>query len=277
MTLLWPSFLKRIKLFLLSYTNSLTAIKSSNAPSPALPGHPAKATRDIHCQNQCPLSRSCFKSGCLSCTWHYWPLYCPWNSYFLTPLSQLSCFISLTSPGQFHLLTKVLCFGWPLWIDTSEGSVIWPTMCMIHQIPIAILVHTLSSLLLLFSDRGLPQGDGVHWSSAVRPGSTWEFTSLKAVPSSRCFSSSLSTLGLEIHISFPESPVCQLSIYRKEIKPVNPKGNQPSIFIGRIDAEAEVPTLWPPDAKSWLLRKDPDAGKDWRQEDKRATEDDMVG
>ena len=54
----------------------------------------------------------------------------------------------------------------------------------------------------------------------------------------------------------------------KEIKPVNPKGNQPWIFIGRTDAEAEFPILWPPDAKSELIRKDPDAGKDWGQEEK---------
>ena len=62
----------------------------------------------------------------------------------------------------------------------------------------------------------------------------------------------------------------------KEIKPVNPKGNQPWIFIGRIDAEVEAPKLWPPDAKSWLVRKDPDAGKDWGQEEKGVTEDEMV-
>ena len=54
----------------------------------------------------------------------------------------------------------------------------------------------------------------------------------------------------------------------KETIPVNPKGNQPWIFIGRIDAEAEAPILWPPDVKSWLIGKDPDAGKDWRQEEK---------
>ena len=63
----------------------------------------------------------------------------------------------------------------------------------------------------------------------------------------------------------------------EEIKPVNPKGNQPWISIGRTDAKAEVPILWPPDAKSWLIRKDPDAGKDWRQEEKGMTEDEMVG
>ena len=61
----------------------------------------------------------------------------------------------------------------------------------------------------------------------------------------------------------------------KEIKPVNAKGNQPWIFIGRIDAEAESPILWPPDAKS-LLGKDPDAVKDWRQKEKGMTEDEMV-
>ena len=62
----------------------------------------------------------------------------------------------------------------------------------------------------------------------------------------------------------------------KEIQPVNPKGNQPCIFIGRTDAEAEAPVLWPPDVKNWLIGKDPDAGKDWEQE-KGATEDEMVG
>ena len=63
----------------------------------------------------------------------------------------------------------------------------------------------------------------------------------------------------------------------REIKPVNPKGNQPSIFTGRTDAEAEAPILWPPDTKSQLIGKDPDAGKDRRQEKKGMTEDEMVG
>ena len=63
----------------------------------------------------------------------------------------------------------------------------------------------------------------------------------------------------------------------KEIKPVNPKGNQPWKFIGRTDAEAEAPILWPPDAKSWLTGKAQDAGKDWRQEERVMTEDEMVG
>ena len=63
----------------------------------------------------------------------------------------------------------------------------------------------------------------------------------------------------------------------KEIQPVHPKGNQSWIFIGRIDAEAETPILWPPDVKSWLTGKAPDAGKDWRWKEKGTTEDEMVG
>ena len=70
----------------------------------------------------------------------------------------------------------------------------------------------------------------------------------------------------------PESPLdC------KEIQPVHPKGNQFWIFIGRTDAEAETPILWPPDAKNWLIGKDPDGEKDWRWEKKEMTEDERVG
>ena len=63
----------------------------------------------------------------------------------------------------------------------------------------------------------------------------------------------------------------------KEIQPVYPKGNQFWIFIGRTDAEAETPIVWPPDVKNWLFCKGPDAGKDWRQKEKGTTEDEMVG
>ena len=66
------------------------------------------------------------------------------------------------------------------------------------------------------------------------------------------------------------------SFYCKEIKPVNPKGDQPWVFIGRTDSEAETPILWSSDGKSWLIRKDSDAGKDWRQE-KRMTEVEILG
>ena len=79
-------------------------------------------------------------------------------------------------------------------------------------------------------------------------------------------------LGVKIMEKTLENPLDS-----KEIKSVNPKGNQPWIFIGRTDAEDEAPLLWPPDVNSHLNGKDPDAGKDWRQEEKGRTEDEMVG
>ena len=84
-------------------------------------------------------------------------------------------------------------------------------------------------------------------------------------PKNWCFQSVVLEKTLEGHLN------------SKEIKPVNPKGNQPWIFIGRADAEAEALILWPPDAKNQLIGKDPDAGKDWRQEEKETTEDEVVG
>ena len=63
----------------------------------------------------------------------------------------------------------------------------------------------------------------------------------------------------------------------KEIQPVHPKGDQSWVFIRRTDVEAETPILWPPDVKSWLIGKDPDAGRDWEQEEKGMTEDEMSG
>ena len=84
------------------------------------------------------------------------------------------------------------------------------------------------------------------------------------VPKNRCFW----TVVLEKTL---ESPLnC------KEIQPVNPKGDQSWVFIGRTDVEAETAILWPPDSKNWLLGKDPDAGKDWGQKEKGMTEDEMV-
>ena len=63
----------------------------------------------------------------------------------------------------------------------------------------------------------------------------------------------------------------------KEIQPVHPKGDQSRVVIGRTDAKAETPVFWPPDAKSWLIGKAPDAGRDWGQEEKGTTEDEMAG
>ena len=71
--------------------------------------------------------------------------------------------------------------------------------------------------------------------------------------------------------------ILESPLHSKEIKPVNPKGNQSWIFIRRTDAETEAPILWPLDGKSWLIRKNPNAGNDWRQEEKGMTEDKMVG
>ena len=85
------------------------------------------------------------------------------------------------------------------------------------------------------------------------------------VPKNRCFW----TVVLEKTLENP--------LDCKEIQPVHPKGNQCWIFIGRTDAEAETPILWPPDVKNWLTGKDPDAGKDWGQEEKGTTKDEMVG
>ena len=70
----------------------------------------------------------------------------------------------------------------------------------------------------------------------------------------------------------PDSPLAC-----KEIQPVRSKGDQSWVFIGRTDAEAETPVLWPPHAKSWLIEKDRDAGRDWRQEENGMTEDEMAG
>ena len=94
----------------------------------------------------------------------------------------------------------------------------------------------------------------------------WEFDHKESwVPNKWCFRTIVLEKALEILLD------C------KEIKPVNPKGNQSWIFIGRTDAEAEIPILWPPDSKNWLIWIDPDAGKDRMQEEKGMTEDEMAG
>ena len=114
-----------------------------------------------------------------------------------------------------------------------------------------------------FANKGLPsQGYGFSSSHVWM----WDLDYKESwVPKNWCFS----ILVLDKTL---ESPLdC------KEIQPVHPKGIQSWIFIGRTDAEAETPIIWPPDIKSWLTGKDPDAGKDWGQEEKGMTEDAMVG
>ena len=96
--------------------------------------------------------------------------------------------------------------------------------------------------------------------------SMWELDSKESwVPMNWCFW----TVVLEKTLERP--------LDCKEIQPVHPKGDQSWVFIGRTYARAETPILWPPHAKSWLIWKDPDAGKDWGQEEKGMTEDEMVG
>ena len=114
-----------------------------------------------------------------------------------------------------------------------------------------------------FANKG-PYGQSYGFSSSQVQ--LWEVDLKESwVPKNWCFR----TVVLEKTL---ESPLdC------REIKPVNPKENQSWIFIGRTDAEAETSILWPPDVKSWLTGKDPDAGEFWRQEEKGMTEDEMVG
>ena len=114
-----------------------------------------------------------------------------------------------------------------------------------------------------FADKGLSSQSYGFSSSHMW---MWELDYKKSwAPKNWCFW----TVVLEKTL---ESPLdCE------EIQPVHPKGNQFWILIRRTDAEAETPVLWPPDAKTWLIWKDPDAGKDWRQGEKGMTEDEMVG
>ena len=113
------------------------------------------------------------------------------------------------------------------------------------------------------ADKGLSSQSYSFSSSHVR---TWELDHKESwAPKNWCFW----TVVLEKTL---ESPMDS-----KEIKPLNPKGNQSWILIGRTDAKDEAPTLWPPDVKNGLIGKDPDAGKDWRQEEKEMTEDEMGG
>ena len=122
----------------------------------------------------------------------------------------------------------------------------------------------------------VPQLESHQLSSSVKPNQCLLRTPLW-VHSDLC--------AIDTHIFLNEQIKNELWCWRrlespldcKEIKPVNPKGNQPWIFTGRTDAKAEAPIIWPPDVKNWLIRKDPDAGKNWGPGKKRASEDEMVG
>ena len=114
-----------------------------------------------------------------------------------------------------------------------------------------------------FANKGLPS-QGYGFSSGHLW--MWELDHKESgVPKNWCFWTVVLEKSLESPLDY------------KEIQPVHPKGDQFWMFIGRTDAEAETPILWPPDMKRWLIGKDPDAWKDWRQEVKRMTKDEMVG
>ena len=140
-----------------------------------------------------------------------------------------------------------------------------------HQIKICLLLgrKVMTNLDSILKSRDITLPTKVHLVKAlvfpvVMYGCELDYKE-SWVPKNWCFWIVVLEKTLESHLN------------SKEIQPVHPKGNQPWIFTGRTDVEAETPILWPPDAKNWLIGKDPDAGKDWRQEEKGMTEDEMVG
>ena len=142
--------------------------------------------------------------------------------------------------------------------ETKEDLHKWKHIC----------VHGLSDLLRsqyspnYFANKG-PSSQGYGFSSTHVL--IWELDCKESRAPRNCFW----TVVLEKTL---ESPLdC------REIQAVHPKGDQSWVYTGRTDAEAETPILWPPDVKSWLIWKDPDAGKDWGQEEKGTTEDETVG
>ena len=121
--------------------------------------------------------------------------------------------------------------------------------------------------LVGYSPWGCKESDTTEWLTHTHnPIWMWELDCEESwAPKNWCFW----TVVLEKTL---ESPLdC------KEIQPVHPKGDQFRVFIGKTDVEAETPVLWPPDVKSWFIWKDPDAGRDWGQEEKGTTEDEMAG
>ena len=124
----------------------------------------------------------------------------------------------------------------------------------------------MTNLDSIFKSRDITLSTKVHLVKAmVFPVVMWKLGCEESwVPKNWCFWTVVLEKTLESHLD------C------KEIQPVNPKGDQTWVFIGRNDAKAETPILWPPHAKSWLIGKDPDAGRDWGQEEKGMTEEDEM-
>ena len=183
-----------------------------------------------------------------------------------------------------HAKNKIMAFGpitsWQIDEETIEtvrdfifgGSKTTTDSNCNHEIKRCLFLgrKAMTNLKSLLKSRDMTLVTKVHLVKAMIFSSShvwmWEMDYKEGwVPKNWCFW----TVVLEKAL---ESPLdC------REIQPVNPKGNQSWIFIGRTNAEAETPILWPPDEKNWLIWKDSDAGKDWRQEEEGTTEDEMVG
>ena len=156
-------------------------------------------------------------------------------------------------------------------LTLSDGDILWVFLCSLPycNVPKTQLVYLNKGMFLVIKQRHYftnkdPYSQSYGFSSSHVW--MWELDHKDSWgPKNWCFWTMVFEKTLE-------SPLdC------KEIKQVNPKGNQSWIFIGRTDAKAETPIVWPPDAKNWLIWKDPDAGKDWGREEKGMTEDEMVG
>ena len=176
---------------------------------------------------------------------------------------------------SFHRNDKGLCWGWGwselrVWQDgarqckhSSRDPKVWWLNCKSHY---ALSTRIFSDHRHLSLNKASDKGPSSQsygfswvmygcWQLSIKKAECWRIDAFELW----CWRKLLSPLDC------------------KEIKPVNPKGNQFWIFMGRTDAEAEVPNLWPPDAKNWLTGKDPDSGKDWKQEEKGMTENEKVG
>ena len=163
---------------------------------------------------------------------------------------------------------------WKQWLTFlgGEGSQITVDGDCSHEIKRCLLLErkAMTNQNSILKSRDIPLPTKVHLVKATVFSTShawmWELDYKESwVPKNQCFW----IVVLEKTLVSP--------LYCKEIQPVNPKRNQSWIFIGRTDAEVETPVLWPPDAKNWFTRKDPDAGEDWRQEEKGMTDDEMVG
>ena len=160
---------------------------------------------------------------------------------------------------------------WEQWLTIFLGSKITADGDCSHEIKICLLLgrKVMTNLHSILKSRDITLPTKVHLIKAmvfpvVMYGCELDYKESWA-PKNWCFWTVVLKKTLE-------SPLdC------KEIQPVHPKGYQSWVFIGRTDVEAETPVLSPPDARSWFIRKDPDAGKDWGQEEKGTTEDEMVG